>query len=263
MALHRARVRSDRRKVTSAASKARRRERLALVTGSSSGVGRAVAIELSRAGFGVLLTGRSHRGLAATESMLEPGSHAGTVIADLARDVGIRAIARRIADLGGDLHALVHSAGIIHQGTMSRARVETLDTQFALNLRAPWLLTKALLPALERAQGAVVFVNSSVGLTAMRADIGQYAATKHALKAIADSLRAEVNPLGVRVLSVYLGRTATPMQQALARKSRQPYRVEALLQPEDVALMVRAALTLPPTAEVTDLMIRPRRPPAS
>jgi NAD(P)-dependent dehydrogenase (short-subunit alcohol dehydrogenase family) len=59
-----------------------------------------------------------------------------------------------------------------------------------------------------------VFINSSVGLTARQPDLGEYSATKHALKAIADSLREELNPKGVRVLSLYLGRTATPMQRS-------------------------------------------------
>jgi short-subunit dehydrogenase len=87
--------------------------------------------------------------------------------------------------------------------------------------------------------------------------VGQYAATKHALKAIADCLREEVNPKGVRVLTVYLGRTATAMQEAVHRQEGRVYRPETLLQPEDVATMVVQALMLPYTAEVTDISIRP------
>jgi NADP-dependent 3-hydroxy acid dehydrogenase YdfG len=99
-------------------------------------------------------------------------------------------------------------------------------------------------------------MNSSVGVQARRG-VGQYAATKHALRAVADSLREEINDRGVRVLSVFLGRTASRMQEAIHQKEGRPYRPETLLQPSDVASMVIAALTLPRTAEVTDIHIRP------
>ena len=140
---------------------------------------------------------------------------------------------------------------------MERADIEDLDLQYATNIRAPYMLTKCLLPLLLTARGQIVFINSSVGLAAKRPDIGQYGATKHALKAIADSLREEVNARGIRVLTMYLGRTATPMQEALHAREGRTYRPEQLLQPEDVASMVVQALKLPATAEVTDMSIRP------
>ena len=87
--------------------------------------------------------------------------------------------------------------------------------------------------------------------------MAQYAATKHALRALADALREEVNERGVRVLSVFLGRTASRMQQAVHQHEKRPYNPGRLLQPSDVASMVLAALRLPRTAEVTDLHIRP------
>ena len=140
---------------------------------------------------------------------------------------------------------------------MERARIEDFDSQYATNVRAPYLLTQRLLPALMKARGQIVFINSSVGIAVRRAEVGQYAATKHALRAIADSLREEVNPKGIRVLTMYLGRTATPMQQALFQQERREYHPESLLQPEDVASVVVHTLMLPRTAEVTDISIRP------
>ena len=90
-----------------------------------------------------------------------------------------------------------------------------------------------------------------------RANVGQYAATKHALKAVADSLRDEVNSDGVRVLSIFAGRTATPMQETIYRLENKAYDAQLLLQPEDIASVVIHALTLPRTAEATDIHIRP------
>src|SRR5262249_45306920 len=100
-------------------------------------------------------------------------------------------------------------------------------------------------------------MNSSAGLSAKRPDIGQYSATKHALKAVAESLREEVNPMGIRVLNVYLGRAATPMQKSLHEREGKLYDPDRLLQSEDVASIVIHALQLPSTAEVTDISIRP------
>jgi NADP-dependent 3-hydroxy acid dehydrogenase YdfG len=125
-------------------------------------------------------------------------------------------------------------------------------------LKPAYRLTQALLPALKASQGQIVFINSTVGLAA-RANVAQYAATKHALKALADALREEVNPAGVRVLSVYPGRTATDQQASIYELEGRAYAPETLLQPEDVAATVVGALTLPRTAELTDLRVRPMR----
>lgn len=157
----------------------------------------------------------------------------------------------------GRVDVLVHSAGVIQLAPMEHARIADLDRQYATNVRAPYALTQHFLPLLSSARGQVVFINSSAGLMAKRPEAGQYSATKHALKAMADSLREEVNSRGIRVLTVYLGRTATPMQEALHRGAETPYHPEALLQPEDVASVVVHTLMLPSTAEITDISMRP------
>ncbi len=151
---------------------------------------------------------------------------------------------------------LIHSAGVIDLGSIETAPVEGLDWQYSVNVRAPYALTQGLLPILRLSQGQIVFINSSAGLTA-RLGVSQYAATKHAIKAVADSLREEVNADGLRVLSVFVGRTATPMQAAVHEMEGRSYHPERLLQPEDVALLVVNALSLPRSAEVTDITIRP------
>jgi len=101
-----------------------------------------------------------------------------------------------------------------------------------------------------------VFINSTQGLRAA-AGVGQYAATKHAMKAIADSLRDEVNAAGVRVTSVFLGRTATEMQRAIFALEGRQYQPGRLIQPADVAEIVLSLLLLPRTTEVTDIVLRP------
>jgi NADP-dependent 3-hydroxy acid dehydrogenase YdfG len=149
------------------------------------------------------------------------------------------------------LNAAAHATGLIET-----ASVLEFDRQYRTNVRAPYILTQALLPMLKARRGQVVFINSSSGIVAKPAS-AQYDSTKHALKAIADSLRGEVNSHGIRVLSVYLGRTASEMQERIHHIEGKPYRPELLLQPEDVASMIVNAISLSSTAEVTDIHIRP------
>jgi NAD(P)-dependent dehydrogenase (short-subunit alcohol dehydrogenase family) len=235
--------------------------RVALVTGASSGIGRAIVLALCRHGARVCVVGRDGATLAETAAAARRFSKVDEFQIDLTVQETIQPLIRHLEDETGRLDILVHSAGVIHQDSMESARIEDLDVQYATNVRAPYLLTQQLLPILTRSKGQIVFVNSSAGVTAKRPEIGQYAATKHAMKAIADSLREEVNPKGIRVLSVFLGRTATPMQADLYRRQGTPYRPETLLQPEDVASVVLNSLLLPPTAEVTDIHIRPMQKP--
>ncbi len=141
-------------------------------------------------------------------------------------------------------------------GLIEHAAVAELDNLYRVNVRAPYALTKALLPMVRANRGQIVFINSSAGLTA-RGGIAAYAATKHALKAIADSLRSEVNTAGIRVITIYPGRTATPQQEKIHEQEGKTYQSERLLQAEDVAKAVLNALAMPRTAEVTDISIRP------
>jgi NAD(P)-dependent dehydrogenase (short-subunit alcohol dehydrogenase family) len=231
--------------------------RVAIVTGASSGIGRAMALALSRQGVHLCLIGRDPAKLKQTVAAIQELSRVTSFQMDLTVEENLKALCLYLEKEAGRLDILIHSAGVIHQDPMERARIEQFDLQYATNVRAPYLLTQRLLPLLAAGRGQIVFINSSVGLAAKRPEVGQYSATKHALKAIADSLREEVNPKGIRVLTVYLGRTATPMQEALCRQEGKVYRPERLLQPEDVASVVVQALMLPCTAEVTDISIRP------
>jgi NAD(P)-dependent dehydrogenase (short-subunit alcohol dehydrogenase family) len=231
--------------------------RVALVTGAGSGIGRAIARALIGAEAAVCLVGRNSaplRRVAAEAS----GASATVIPADLGHTNAAATIAEWVERDLGRLDILIHCAATIVPNRIADATAEDFEEQFAVNLRAPYLLTKAVLPMLARAKGDVVFVNSSV-VRLPKANMGQYAATKGALLALADSLRVEVSDLGVRVLTIFPGCTATPMQQRLYESHGRAgeYEPERLLQPEDIASTVLHAITLPRTAEITDIHIRP------
>jgi NADP-dependent 3-hydroxy acid dehydrogenase YdfG len=237
--------------------------RLAVVTGASSGIGRAIALELAALGVDLWLVARRAETLEATGvEARRRGARAWSCALDIRSDADLKQFCDRVRKDCDGLDVLVHSAGSHFLGAVADAPVAELDEQYQVNLRGPYVLTQLLLPLLRARRGQIVFVNSSAGLEA-RAHVGAYAATKHALKALADALRQEVNVDGVRVVSVYPGRTATPLQEVIHAQDGTPYRPERLLQAGDVAAAVMHAIGMARTAEVTDIRVRPMQPPGA
>jgi short-subunit dehydrogenase len=233
------------------------RNQVAVISGASSGIGRAIALALAAEGANLHLIGRRMDALGAVAERAR--ERAGKVTlhpADLSDDGQLNNLAATLRRHCDGIDALVHSAGVFARGPVRTAPVAEFDRLFRVNVRAPYLLTQLLLPMLLARRGQIVFINSSVGLMT-HADLSQYSATKHALKAVADCLRTEVNAEGVRVLSVYPGRTATPQQEAVHQLEGRQFRPELLMQPEDVAAVVVHALQAERTAEITDINIRP------
>ncbi|MCX7818369.1 MAG: SDR family NAD(P)-dependent oxidoreductase [Kiritimatiellae bacterium] len=230
---------------------------VALVTGAGGGIGGAVAEALAREGMRVWLCGRRRDPLeAAAARLMPPDRLAGVLVADIT-DQG--AHGRIAGAVGPRLDVLVHAAGVFRPGSAADLEPDEIERMFAVNAVGPAALTRALLPALRAARGQVVFVNSTAILRG-NAAWSVYAASKAALKTLADGLRDVVNAAGVRVLSVLPGRTASPMQAAVHEWEGRPYQPERLMQPEDIAGMIVAALRAAETAEVTDLILRPMRP---
>lgn len=236
-------------------------DRVAVVAGATGAIGGAIVRSLAGEGASLLLLGRDEARLREIGTELEEGGVAvRTVAGDLTGQPAVEAAGAAVESLGDGVDLLVHAAGAFRAGSVESAAAGDLDLQFAVNVRAPYLLTRRLLPALRARRGLVVFVNSTAGLGA-GAGSAAYAASKHALRALADGLRAEVNVDGVRVLSVYPGRTRGRMQREVCRGLGQRYDEERFLDPADVATAIVDAAALPPSAEVYDLRLRPASKP--
>ncbi len=228
----------------------------ALVTGASSGIGRALAVALAQRGYELALVGRDAGRLdeAAAAAGEDGAAAVQTWALDLTDDASVASLGRDLTERAVD--ALVHCAGMVQLGAVRDVPVEVLDLHYAINVRAPYVLTRELLPGLEAARGHVVFVNSGAGRRA-HANWGAYAASKFALRALADSLRAEVAASGVRVTTVYPGRTATPMQRDVRRQEGHAYDAGAFARAEDVAGQIAALLAVRPPSVVNELSIGP------
>jgi NAD(P)-dependent dehydrogenase (short-subunit alcohol dehydrogenase family) len=227
------------------------------LTGGRSGIGLAIGRELLARNAAIWVASRDPDEVGAALACGAPPR--GSVFpfrADLSSLEEIESWIDHLSSRIDRLDVLIHSAGICRLGSVLKASASEFERQFRVNVLAPYRLTQGLLPLLRAASGQVVFINSSAARNP-RSGMAQYAATKAAVRALADSLRCEVNIENIRVISVFAGRTASPMQKEIHRLEGKPWRPEKLLQPGDVAAAVASALLLPRTAEVTDLYIRP------
>jgi NADP-dependent 3-hydroxy acid dehydrogenase YdfG len=230
---------------------------VAVVTGAGSGIGKAIAQALGANGATVVLVGRTKAKLDATAAAFDSnGPRPVVLVADLSVDEELDALTAELQRRFEQVDVLALCAGEIAHGPVESAPVADFDKLYRANVRANYRLIQNLLPALRKHPGQIVFINSSVGISA-RPGVGQFSATQHALRGLTDALRAEVNSDGIRVLSVYPGRVATPRQEKLYTKQGSDYRPELLLQPEDIASVVLSAVHLPRRAEVTEISIRP------
>ncbi|MGF1339308.1 SDR family oxidoreductase [Streptomyces flavovirens] len=225
-----------------------------LITGAGSGIGAAVARRLTERGDDLVLLARD-AGRAKELAALHPGAR--TLVGDLGNPDRL-SWAFGQQPMPERLDSLLHIAGVVELGRIGELTPKSWHFQLNANLVAPAELTRLLLPQLRVSQGHVVFVNSGAGLAA-NAEWGAYAASKHGLKALADSLRHEEHASGVRVTSVYPGRTASPMQAKVHQQEGKEYDASRWIDPESVATTILLALDLPRDAEINDLTVRPGR----
>ena len=224
---------------------------IALVTGASSGIGRAIVHDLAR----------THEviGLGRDEARLAECGADRILAIDLA-DAAALADDGPLAALVGALprlDVLVHSAAVGTPAAFERTTLAEWHRQFDTNVIAPAVLTRLALPALRAAEGTVVFIGSGVSVRPARS-MGAYVATKHALKGLADTLRLEVEPDRIRVTTVMPGQVATPMQVELQDGIGGEYRPDDYLEPASIATAVRYVVDAGPDAHIADLAVRPR-----
>jgi NAD(P)-dependent dehydrogenase (short-subunit alcohol dehydrogenase family) len=181
----------------------------ALVTGATSGIGRAAAEELGRHGAKVVVHGRdTARGAAVAEAIAAEGGEARFAAADLSEPAGLADLVQQ----AGPVDVLVNNAGFAWFGPTSELDVATFDQLFTANVRAPYFLVAALAPKMAaRGSGSIINVGSMAGQIGMPGGAA-YGATKAALASMTRSWAAEFSPAGVRVNTVASGPVYTAIQ---------------------------------------------------
>ncbi|MGB2851912.1 MAG: SDR family oxidoreductase [Solirubrobacterales bacterium] len=240
--------------------------RTALVTGASTGIGRATALELARCGFAVLAGVRKPEDGEALQTSatgeMEP------VIIDVTDAASIEAAAAKVSEqAGGGLAGLVNNAGIAYTGPLEFVALDDLRHQLEVNLIGQLAVTQAMLPELRAASGRIVNVTSIGGLVATPF-FGPYVASKFALEAVSDCLRIELRPWGIETIAIEPGSATTEIWdsgQSIADETRarmgdeaerlygaaldQTQRISAQtgargIPPEEVARVIHKALTV-------------------
>lgn len=232
--------------------------RVAVVTGGSSGIGRAVARSLGRAGCRVAICGRTPETLEeAAASLAREGFEVLSVPADVSRPEDVEELAERVVDELGPPDVLVNNAGLARFGDLEELSPEDFDTVFGVNVRGVFLCSRAFVPAMkERGDGVVVNVASLAGKNAFPGGT-VYAASKHAVMGMSKSMMLELREHGIRVITVCPGSVNTRFFDET--DFFDPDR-DAIVQPEDVGELVREAVRLSDRGTVSEVEIRPVNP---
>ena len=235
----------------------------ALVTGASSGIGRAAAVALAAAGAQVALVARRADRLSGLAAQIEAdGGKALARPADVTDEPdAARAVEDTVAHFGG-LSILVNAAGMTQTGKVENGDLSDWRYVFELNFWASFYTSRAAIPALKVGGGDIVNISSTAGRRAVGATFGPYAASKFALTAFNESLRAEVTLAGIRVSIIEPGATATEIHEHIKDDrvrefTRDHVQKDGAMQPEDVAAAIVFAVSLPPRVNVSQLVIRP------
>ena len=232
--------------------------KLAVVTGATEGIGRAIAFALGRSGAALAICARTASAVDATVAALkEAGIDAIGRPCDVSDADAVADFGRFVAREHGDASLLVNNAGIGHFAPFDQLTLEDWDQTMGVNVRSLYLVTRAFLPGLVRAGGgAIVNIASLAGKNGFDGGTA-YCASKHAVLGFSKALMLEVRKRGIRVIAVCPGSVATPFmdKQSLMRPNR-----ERVLQPDDVAQAVLGALRLPDRAMLSELDLRPTNP---
>lgn len=223
----------------------------ALVTGATSGIGKAISFALCKSGYEVIALGRS------TEKLAEMSTHDG--IRPLALDLTDREAVSGALE-SEKIDVLVNNAGIMPTpGKFSQMSQADIDATLEVNLSAALTMTRLILPGMiERKQGHVFFTGSTAG-HAPFPDMAVYGASKAAISSFAAALRCDLSGSGVRVTEIVAGRVETELYRGVLTDTARDalYSASRAVQPEDVATMLAHVLALPPYVDVTRFDILP------
>ncbi len=184
----------------------------ALVTGGTSGIGRAVAERLADEGAGVIITGRDQaRGREVVEAIRAAGGDARFIAADLASFADVK----RLTETASDVDVLVNNAGVFPGGPTEQTTEAEFDTTFDVNVKAPYFLTASIAPGMAARGGGAIINISTMAATIGISGLAAYGASKAAIESLTKAWTAEYAAQGVRINTVAPGPTRTPASAAM------------------------------------------------
>ena len=236
----------------------------ALVTGASSGIGRSTALALADAGASVTLVARRAERLKDLAAQIEAdGGQALARAADVTVEQDAAGAVEDAVGHFGGLDILVNAAGMTQTGKVENGDLADWRYVFELNFWAGLYTARAAIPALKaNGGGDIVNISSTAGRRAVGATFGPYAASKFALTAFNESLRAEVTLAGIRVSIIEPGATSTEIHEHIKddrvrESTRAHIEKDGAMRPEDVADAIVFVVSLPSRVNVSQMVIRP------
>ena len=231
--------------------------KVAVVTGAGRGIGRAIAVRLAQSGCRVVLAARSLPQLEEVQKeILSLAREALSVPTDLTRDEDINRLLEKTHETWGSVDILINNAGWGKKAAIVRAKIEDWDQTFKLNLRAPMILSRLVLPPMiAKGEGAIINVGSISGKTG-EANAAAYAASKFGLIGFTQSLYEEVREYGVKVAVILPGFVNTPLIPETPHLDR-----SKMIQADDIAETVHFVLTSSGTCCPVEITVRPQRTP--
>jgi len=227
--------------------------KVAIVTGASRGIGRAISVALAKEAATVVLAARAVDKLKETaEQVIAGGGEAEIVVTELTEEESIKNLVKVTGDKFGQLDILVNNAGITHSAKLEETLTEDWDRCHQINARAPFILCRQALPLLRKAEaGHIINIASVVGVKAYPLQ-SAYTASKHALRGMTMALAEELKGTNIRVHVVCPGGVDTDLIQHV----RPDIKKEDLMQPEEIAELVVYLVTHKGSAVVDELHIR-------
>jgi 3-oxoacyl-[acyl-carrier protein] reductase len=231
--------------------------KVAIVTGAGRGIGKAISVSLARAGCRVVLAARTREQIEAVhKEILSRGGDALAVPTDLTVDDDIQRLVDKSQGKWGGVDILINNAGWGKRASVVSASLTDWDRTFRLNVRAPMVLAKAVLPyMIAKNEGAVINIASVSGKTG-EANGAAYSASKFGLIGFTQSLYEEVREHGIKVSVILPGFVDTPMIPPVKHLDR-----SKMIQPEDIADAVMFVLKSPPTCCPVEITVRPQKTP--
>ncbi|MDE3056478.1 MAG: SDR family oxidoreductase [Bacteroidota bacterium] len=227
---------------------------LVWVTGSSKGIGEAIARAFAAMGTRVVLSGRDRKKLTEVcRSIVKSLGRAEVVLCDIASGKSVERAYASIVKKFGAVDVLVNNAGVTYFTSFDKTSVKQFDHVVNTNLRGTFLCTKAVLPSmLKRHKGWIFTINSVAAITTF-VDSSAYAASKAGALAMTRGLRAEVRKRGVKVVDILPGAVETGMWSPNERKKFR----EKMMKPDDVASVVVSIYCQPERALTEEIVLRP------
>lgn len=229
---------------------------VAIITGASAGIGKAISLALGKNGVKCVLAARRKELLDSVVAEIKSaGGEAMAVPTDVRDDAALSTLVKKAIKKFGALHILVNNAGIYGHVNVEDLEREFLEKVISINLIAPMMLTKYALPHLTKSSHSAVFNIASIAATMGFPSGSSYCASKSGLLGFSDCLFEEVRESGVKVCAILPGYVATPMVEKLDAKH------DKMIPPEDIAQTILDVLAMSPRSCPSKIIIRPQVSP--